>query len=405
VAQLLIRPSLNDHEVVADLIAPAMASLWRSRTPIGQLVVDAHIAAVRPRFADAASEAGIPLLIDPMTQLLQSPIDPKSTWSKLPFAEARPVAAGDLDPVRLVESVIDFQVEQGATQILAPYLYAAGPSDPAFAMSIRLLAHSAHYLREADIPLPLVAVFCGQLRGFARRDAQLAGNNRFLAAARDHDASAVGLYVSPAGAPGDSYAKVAELFRLAAAVTDGGIPALAWRQGVYGPALVAAGMAGYESGIGTQEQTNVTRQASNRREKPTKKRGGGGAGIYLETLGRSVPKRVAETLFGSMEMRAKLMCDDDGCCPGGVRDTLDKGRPHAVRSRDRQLAELTEQPHRRWRIHHVEQQAHAAVTLARQSNSVLEDAGAKDRIKFRNLESLAQVLSELRQVGEMNRSA
>lgn len=47
-AQLLIRPSLNDHQVIADLLAPPpMPTIRRSRPPIAQLVADAHIAVQR----------------------------------------------------------------------------------------------------------------------------------------------------------------------------------------------------------------------------------------------------------------------------------------------------------------------------------------------------------------------
>lgn len=290
-AQLLIRPSLNDHEVVADLVAPPVAQLRRPRPPIAQVVVNARLASRRTRFAEAANEAGIPLLVDPMTPLLQSPIDPKNSWATLPFAVAESVAIADLNPEQLVAAVVDFQVAQGATRIIAPYLYGSGPADPAFAMSIRLVAHTAQYLEEANIPLPMTAIFCGQLRAFARREAQSTGIDRFVAAARDHGVATLGLCVSPAGAPTDSYAKVAEVFRLAAAIANSGIPGIAWRQGIYGPALVAAGLDGYETGIGTQEQTNISRQASNRKEKEPdgKKRSGGGPGVYLEPLGRSVP--------------------------------------------------------------------------------------------------------------------
>lgn len=405
-AQLLIRPSLNDHEVVADLIAPPVSVLRRTRPPIGQLVVDAHIAVQRPRLAESANEAGIPLLVDPMTTLLQSDVDPKNSWAKLPFAIAGEVKVGDIDPDQLVEQVVEFQVEHGATRIIAPYLYASDLRDPAFAMSIRLLANTRHYLEAADLPLPLVAVFCGQLRSFSRRDAIDSGLRRYLSAASDHGATAIGTCLSPLGAPEDSYAKVVGLFRVAEVAMASGIDAVAWRQGIYGPALVAAGFAGYETGIGTGEQTNIARLAANRKAKENRtKRGGGGGGVFLDPLGRSVSRRVAETLLGEMAMRPKLMCDDVGCCPGGVADTLDHARQHAIRSRARQLAELNDQPHRRWRLNHVEQQARGATTLAGQANRVLVAAGIKETIKTKNLDALGQVLAELREAGEGHRSA
>lgn len=404
-AQLLIRPSLNDHQVIADLLAPpAMPTLRRPPPAISQLVVDAHIAVQRPTLAESANEAGIPFLVDPTTMLLQSDVDPKSTWAKLPFASARPMAVEEIDVEALVEQVVQFQVEQGATRVIAPYLYASEPADPAFAMSIRLLASTAHYVRDHDLPLPVVAVLCGQLRQFAGSQSLDLGVGRLIDAAEAHDVHTVGLCFSPLGAPGDSYSKLVGLFRAANRAIRAPMPVVAWRQGVYGLALVAAGLAGYETGIGVGEQTNIARQQANRRAKDKTKRTGGGPGIYLDQLGRSVPKPAAELLLGVNEMRPKLMCDDEGCCPN-VADTLDNGRPHAVRSRARQLAELAQQPHRRWRLHSVARQAQSAATLAKQANRLLGSAGVKQKIGTKNLEALAQVATELGQADQSSRSA
>ena len=45
VAELLIRPGVNDHQVVADLLAPggASVSLPTGRPVINRLVLDAHV--------------------------------------------------------------------------------------------------------------------------------------------------------------------------------------------------------------------------------------------------------------------------------------------------------------------------------------------------------------------------
>jgi hypothetical protein len=405
-AQLLIRPSLNDHQVIADLLAPPpMPTIRRARPPISQLVADAHIAVQRPTLGESAHEAGIPFLVDPTTVLLQSDVDPKSRWATLPFASARALSVAEIDVDALVEQVVQFQVEHGATQIIAPYLYATEPQDPAFAMSIHLLAATTHYVRDNDVPLPVVAILCAQLRQFATTKSLDIGVGRFVDAAEAHDARMVGLCFSPVGAPGDSYSKLVGLFRAASRATRASTPVVAWRQGIYGPALVAAGLAGYETGIGTGEQTNVTRQQTNRRAKDKKsKRTGGGPGIYLDQLGRSIPKRAAELLLGANEMRPKLMCDDESCCRT-VADTLDNGRPHAVRSRARQLSDLADQPHPRWRLHSVARQTQSAATLAKQANRMLRAAGIDKTIGSKNLESLAQVLTDLGQADQTSRSA
>src|SRR5437588_328542 len=98
------------------------------------------------------------------------------------------------------------------------------------------------------------------------------------------------------------------------------------------------GLDGYETGIGTREQSNVAGMISSRKPKPAgkKRKGSGGLpGVYLEPLGRSVPSPIAETLLGSRAMRPKVMCDDERCCPDGAGSTLDHRAPHAVRTRAR----------------------------------------------------------------------
>lgn len=185
---------------------------------------------------------------------------------------------------------------------------------------------------------------------------------------------------------------VMRLFQAAGRAKEHRLPVLAWRQGIYGPALVAAGLDGYECGLGTGEQTNISRRQFSRKPQTDRDQAsGGGAGIFVEPLGRSVPRRVGKVLLGDVGMRPKVMCDDEGCCPS-VAATLDNNRHHAVRTRARTLTELATQPHRRWRLNHVARHASAAATLAAQANRVLETEGIKQKIKARNLEALAQVM-------------
>jgi hypothetical protein len=395
-AVLLIRAAMNDHVVVGDLLAlgggPRLAS---RRPPISQLVADGHVAAARPSLADHARAAGIPYLVDPDTPLLQSSVDPEDRWVKLPFAEAEAMAPEDVRLDEMIESVTEFEVEQGATVVIPPYFYASSPADPWFHLTVRSIQRTAGYLEEAGIRLPLAPVLCAQLQSFSPLAAWNTGIDRFAAAARDAGAPSMAICLSPAGAGTDGYGKVMRLFQAAGRTKEHGLPVLAWRQGIYGPALVAAGLDGYECGLGTGEQTNVARRQSSRKPQsdgePTS---GGGAGIFIETLGRSVPRRVGKVLLGDVGMRPKVMCDDESCCPS-VAATLDNSRHHAVRTRARTLTELAAQPHRRWRLNHIARHASAAATLAAQANRVLATEGVKQQIKARNLEALAEVVRHM----------
>jgi len=395
-AELLIRAAMNDHLVVSDLLAPSTGPrLVTRRPPIDQLVADAHVAEARPNLADFARGAGVPYLVDPDTPFLQTGVAAGDRWAELPFAQADPVAPDDVDVARLVSQVVEFQLDKDATSIIPPYFYASSPTDPWFVLSLCLLEETAAYLRQNQVRLPILPVLCAQLQSFGNHLHWPAGLDRFVDTVKGVGGPSAALCLSPAGNGEDGYGKVQRLFDAGRRVRASGLRTIVWRQGIYGPGLVAAGLDGYECGIGTGEQTNIPRQQFSRKPHDDGGRGGGGgAGIFIETLGRSVPRRVGQLLLGDTAMRPKVMCDDEGCCPS-VAATLDKPREHAVRTRARLLAGLTEQPATRWRLNHVAREATLAATLGTQANRVLEAEGATERIKTRNLEAMSQVAAEL----------
>jgi hypothetical protein len=406
-ADLLIRAAMNDHLVVGDLLAPVSTPhlVTSRRPPITQLVADAHVAEARPALSDHAQGAGVPYLVDPDTPFLQTAVAPDDRWAQLPFAQAEPVHVSDVEGAKLAAEVVEFQLEKGATAIIPAYFYAASPTDPWFLTSIRLLEETAGYLARQRIHLPILPVLCAQLQSFGNPAAWISGIDRFVDAVQACGGSSIALCFSPTGNGSDGYGKLHGLFDTARRVKTSGLHVVMWRQGVYGPALVAAGLDGYECGIATGEQTDIVRQQSSRKPREDGSHGGGGgAGIFVETLGRSVPRRVGQVLLGDTAMRPKVMCDDESCC-SSVASTLDRPREHAVRSRYRLLRKLDEQPTMRWRLGHVAREATLAAALAVQANSVLERQGGLERIKFRNLEALAQVAAELAEGESRNRIA
>jgi len=402
-AELLIRAAMNDHLVVSDLLAAEnRPRLTARRPPIAQLVADAHVAEARPQLAELAQGAGVPYLVDPNTPLLQSEVDPNDRWVQLSFGDTSALEVSDIDRGRLVAEVVDFQVDKNATTIIPPYFYSSSPNDPWFALSINLIRQTAEYLSANDIRLPVLPIMCAQLQSFGNELNWSAGVDRFVATVIDLDLGMMALCFSPSGDGKDGYGKVRHLFDTARRTKVGELRVVAWHQGIYGPGLVAAGLDGYECGMGTGEQSNVARQQSSRKPRQDASRGGGGGtGIYIETLGRSVPRRVGQILLGETSMRAKVMCEDEGCCPS-VSATLDHPRHHAVRSRARFLAKLAEQPHDHWRLNHIAREATSAVTIANQANRVLEREKVKGRIRTSNLQAIAEVASFLAE-GEADR--
>lgn len=410
--ELIVRAALNDHQVVADLLAPGGAAVMigNARPVISRVIVDAPSAARRPQFAEAAAGAGVPFLVDPLTPLLQGETRDEDPWAQLDFG--RPAETGvsafaeRVERAAYVQQVIDFQLAAGATALIPPYPYVHGPEDAWFAVALDWVRLTREYLNSLGVALPVVPVFCGQLMSFGAERAWDLGLDRFAATAADIGASAIGVCLSPVGSGKDSYHKVWRLFQAFSHIREvfGG-PVIAWRQGVFGPALVASGMDGYETGMGISEQSNVRSNIAARRPpKPGADPGrGGSSGVYIEPLGRSVNPRVARILLAEMGMRAKIMCTDERCCPQGVTSTLDHSREHAVRSRARELATLSALPARSWRLNHIVTKTNGAVTLAKQANRVLAQSEEALRIHTLGLEALARVAEELRRADSEGR--
>jgi hypothetical protein len=398
-SELLIRPGHNDHLVVADLLAPSVGAvlLPHTRPAISRLVLDAPLAAREPQFREAAQDAGVPLLIDPLTPLLQSEVDPADAWAKLPFAQG-PAQSAELlgNPFMqqtLIEQSVQFQVEHGASAIIPPYFYAESPQDPYFDASLTTIAATARYLRHNNITLPLFIILCVQRRAFVGQRVWHAGIDRFASAALDVGPQSLALCVSPMGSGEEKLSTVLSTFTMAQRLKDTGARLVVWRQGFYGPGLVAAGLDGYETGIGLREGTNIASLRNARKPRtpdPDAKRRAASAGVYLAGLGRSVQRPVAKILFEHHALRSQLMCDDRRCCPKGGSSMLEDPRPHAVRARGRQLRHIESMPHTAWRLHDVSKEAYAAALLAAKANEVLAAAGERTRIKTDGYEALAQ---------------
>jgi hypothetical protein len=297
---------------------------------------------------------------------------------------------------QLVADVLDCEIEMGATAVIAPYLYFTGPNDPRFVINLQLLERTRALLEARRLQFPLVAIVCAQAKAFTSGDATMQAVTAIGETATNAGVDALGFSLSPMGRGDDSYNKIGTLVRACEALADYDFRTWAWRQGIYGDALVAAGLDGYETGIGTREQSDLAGVISRRRpRKTTSKRGGGGAGVYLQPLGRSISAVAARTLLADIRIRAKIMCDDEGCCPNGVASTLDHSREHAVRTRARLLRSIDAVPERRWRLHRISQHAAQAATTIRQANAILAREHASTRLNPENMDALAQVADHL----------
>src|SRR5215211_1438779 len=402
--ELFIRPSLDDHHVVADLLAPSAFSSWR---PISRLVLSAQDVVCRPGFSELAAKSRTPLVIGSMTILVPAPIDPRDPWvQSVPFGHAEARSPDQLgNPFlleQLVDQVVEFQVEHGATAIIPPYFYAQRSDSPEFAATIAAIGRTARRMRADGVNLPIIPLLCAQLQGFAHRSGWQAALDRYTAAAIEVGPQAIALYFSPVGAGDESYSKLLDLLVAARHLRAAGTPVVAWRQGAYGAALVAAGLDGYECGMGIGEQANVRSFVGTRKPRAGESDTSGfsAQGIYVPSLGRSLPPKVARVLFEDRRLKGRLVCDSVRCCPRGTESMLSsKGRGHAVRARARALDEFADIPNTGWRLHHVAKQAASAYVVATKANELLASTELPNRIKTEGYAALEQVAEFLRSRG------
>jgi len=401
-AELLIRPSLNDHKVLADLLAPSAPGAGR---PISRLVLSAQDVARRSDIAELAAKTGTPLLIDPMTVLFQGPLAAEDHWvDKVPFGRAEAYAPEQLANPFILDAIVaeslSFQVERGASAIIAPYFYADRPESPAFEASLAAIGRTAKRMRVDGVALPLVAILCAQLRGFAHGPGWQGALDRFASAAIDVGPQTLGLFLSPVGKGDEGYAKVLELLLAGRYLASFGVPVIAWRQGTYGPALIGAGLGGYECGMGIGEHANVRGYINQHKPRSSEGSGFAAQGIYLSALGRSVAPRVARALLGNRPLRGRLVCDSPRCCPRGAESMLaSRGRSHAVRARARELIELADIRDAGWCLHHIAKRAASGHVLATKANEVLTVAGLPPTLKTKGYAALEQAAEFLRAQG------
>lgn len=217
-SELFIRPGQNDHEVIAELIAsdssPTLMSGDR-RFPIDRVVADAHIAAKRPQLARSAASAGIPFMVDPLTHFWQTALRESDALAQLPYgSQAARLSEDFTNPLTreaLLEAVIDFEVERGATVVIAPYLFARTPEDGWFKRGLELLEATRRRMERTGLHLPLFAVLAVGHQGFAPPSAWSEGIDRFARKASEVGAAGIGVSFSPI-TPRDSYGKVLALF-------------------------------------------------------------------------------------------------------------------------------------------------------------------------------------------------
>jgi len=148
-------------------------------------------------------------------------------------------------------------------------------------------------------------------------------------------------------------------------------PVIGWRQGRLGEAMVAAGAAGYETGLGSRERCDLPQDIAARCRERT---GGQGTAVYVEAVHAGVLPATRAAIAARRSTAVSLACLDGNCCPdagAGVSGPL-----HAMHRRAARLADLDRVATPTWRWSLLADRAETATTVGRRLNRVAATQGA-----------------------------
>lgn len=335
-----------------------------------QLVADAHVVAGTD-LAATARTAGVPFLIDPLTHYLQDIQHLGHPWTRLPFGTASSATPSDLMRAararELVEEIVEHQLANGATKIIAPYLHVERPDSAWIGAQVALWRSTRVVLDARGESLPVIAVIALGWRCMNGRTSpnlmplwdalrELEPTEVALAASKSHDGT------KPDERLVDLLILTRELGR--------SWPVIMWQQGLLGEACVAAGAQGYECGIGWRERCDLKQAMALHRRQPTPDSPRGARPVYIPDFGRSVQKATIAAIRQHPALWRAIICADPACCPPAGAALLGDARRHAIVSRARELALLGAAATPAWAWGRLADKATRGLTLAQRVNTI-----------------------------------
>jgi len=401
-SELVIRGRHNDHRVLQELLGAGGVTLEQSQR-LRRVVVDATAVASQPLFATAAADSGKQLLVDPQTPFLEAAQHPQDTWARLPFASAARLTMADFQsPAQrdaLIDGVVTFQIDHGATAIIPPYIYVTDLDGPHAQVQRDLWTRTADYLDGAGVRYPLLPVLAvsRQKVPIAAAAWRASLGNLVLSASGLTDGP-IGLALSSSSAhhSADGLHRSMTIWRHTASIAR----FLAWNCGDLGPLAVAIGAAGYESGLCGAERCNMPEKIQSRSGLPEP--GPRWYGAYVHTLNRSLTRSAVEDMLTVSQLHGALACPDPDCCSSGSGIVGRARRQHAARSRLEELCRLDRIGAVHWKLHRLEQQAADAAAIAGRMAKLAKKRGYRIGVSAAPYEAMAL---QLRAVQETNRRA
>lgn len=198
-------------------------------------------------------ESGVPFTTDPATNRLTYTAFSKTAGvQELPYSsgsEVMPIQKKDFSSIyqvqNYVKKVLDFQIENGVTELAAPFFYAKNSGDEWFGINLKLLKESVEYRNSNLSSYPIWAGICMNVENWHEEDEKNKILNSYMRTSPD------GFFVY--GDPICNQSNVTQLFHytdfLRKLQDFSGIPVIASRVNGFGLVLVSLGVAGFCSGV------------------------------------------------------------------------------------------------------------------------------------------------------------
>lgn len=198
--------------------------------------------------------SGVTFTTDPATNRLIYTAFSKTTGvQELPYSsgdEVTPIQKKDFHSISQVQGyvkkVLDFQIQNGVTELAAPFFFAKDTSDEWFNINLKLLKEAIDYRNTRHKDLPIWAGICMNVENWHNDDEKNAILNRYVKTNPD------GFFVY--GDPIGNQSNLTQLFHygdlLRKLQTTTGVPVIACRVNGLGLIFISAGVSGMSSGIG-----------------------------------------------------------------------------------------------------------------------------------------------------------
>lgn len=197
--------------------------------------------------------SGIPFTTDPATNRLTYTAFSKTTGvQELPYSsgdEVTPIQKKDFHSISQVQDyvkkVIDFQIDNGVTELAAPFFFAKNSNDEWFNINLKLLKESIAYRDDKHKDLPIWAGICMNVENWHDDDEKNKILNYYVKTEPD------GFFVY--GDPIGNQSNLTQLFHYADLLkklqTSSSVPVIACRVNGLGLILISLGISGISSGI------------------------------------------------------------------------------------------------------------------------------------------------------------